>query len=90
VRNFIKKINPLDYKSNPIGAFKVELCFHLAGLIILGHIRGSTLVLSNFGTSPGIFNLDFFYVWVIFIISWSRLSYSLTSNVIKDCDSESI
>lgn len=35
MKNFLNRINPLDYKVNPIGALKTELSFWIFGLLTI-------------------------------------------------------
>jgi hypothetical protein len=78
------KINPLDYKENPIGSLKLEIYFWVALISLISYISGSV------ETFNMIFNLGLVYIpfWLVIIfgiITWMRISILITRYLkIKD------
>lgn len=73
MKKFLNKIKPLDYKNSPNGSFKVEIMFHLAYLVLLSYISGSTFIINKV-YKQNIFEIPFEIVFLLMLLSWIRLA----------------
>ena len=79
MKKFLNKINPFDYKENPIGAFKVETCSHIMLLILLSYISGGTFIMNQVGIECPI--IPFWVILSLGIISWGRLAWLVSTKL---------
>ena len=86
MKKFLIKINPFNYKENPIGAFKTELCFHIVLLVLFSYLSGGTFILNQIDSEYPI--VPFWLVLSFGVISWGRLATLVSTRLDKDINKE--
>lgn len=76
--NFLKKINPLDYKNNPIGALKTETMILLVLIVSLSYMSGASLVFEMIYKESPSFKVNFWVVILLTFFVWGRIAYLIS------------
>lgn len=77
IKSFLNKINPFDYKENPIGALKTELAFWFFFLTSINFLSGYTEAI-NKTLEKDLFYFPFYILFIFTIIGWSRICILIT------------